>query len=115
MKAPSPETFEHLQRFARCEISVDELYRVLASSLGRFPIKRRPLPWFGLSSICPPHSIEITRDHLDRALARRRRHEITEADLRRWATMILINEAFYWDGNYKPLLGEWINRLSLDL
>lgn len=103
------------ESFARCEITVQELAAAARAYLG-LPVRRRTaLPWFGLGSICPPRSIRITKRHLDRALTRTRRKEITERELVDWATMILINEAFYWTGKNADLIGEWISGLSLDL
>jgi hypothetical protein len=31
-----------------------------------------------------------------------------------WATMLLINDCYYWKGKDAQLVGEWVGFLSLD-
>jgi hypothetical protein len=65
--------------------------------------------------VCPPSSIRISRWHVENALTKARNGEVSERQLMEWATMILINDVFYWSGDDADLIGEWISRLSLDL
>lgn len=46
-------------------------------------------------------------------LAKRRENKISEKDLVNWATMLMINDAFFWKD--EEAVGRWVNRLGLDL
>jgi len=45
----------------------------------------------------------------------RRENAISENQLVDWATTLLTNSVFYWDGEDAKTVSEWINSISLDL
>jgi len=97
--------------FASCELSLDRLrdnvHEVLeVDGAGR---------WLNFHSVCPEPEIRVTLADLRKALGMRRHGELSEAQLIDWATTLLTNNVFYWDGADAQLIGEWINGISLDL
>lgn len=105
----------NLEHFARCELTLGELSARLHSQGRRITARTSGLPYFGLSSFCKAHSIKVSRHHLENALVKTRIGELSERDLVNWATMILINDAFFWSGEDAHIIGRWICELSLDL
>lgn len=107
------EEIEALERFARLEISLDELGRQLARVM-KFDFEthhRRLEPYFD-----PPHpAIRIERWHLNNALDKKRRGEVTEQELADWASMLQLNEAYDWEGTDADEIGEWLWMLSHDI
>jgi hypothetical protein len=73
------------------------------------------LPFVNLNSVCPEPMFRIARWHIENALAKRRENKISERDLVNWATMLMINDGFFWKGEDAEAVGEWVNRISLDL
>lgn len=71
--------------------------------------------WLNLHKLCPEPTIRITRAHIEKALAMRRENAISENQLVDWATTLLTNSVFYWDGEDAKTVSEWINSISLDL
>lgn len=104
-----------LEFFAMCELTLSELSARLFRRGRRTTARTSALPYFGLGSVCHAHAIQVSRRHLEAALAKTRTGELSERDLVNWATMILINDAFFWSGEDADLVGRWICELSLDL
>ena len=105
-----PELLTALKQFAACDLSVDSLRETIRDVTGTYPKDR----WLDLHTLCKEPRIQITRDHIERALEMRRTNVITEQELINWATTLLTNNVFFWDGD-DARLSEWINGLSLDL
>jgi hypothetical protein len=109
---PRQGQLEILEGFGRGELSLESLHAELSQIIGR-PVRKNPMMrHFGLNGV-PERSIQIMRAHLENVLRRRRSKKMTDQDLIDWATMIMLNDAFYWDWN-DDVLAEWINRLHLD-
>jgi hypothetical protein len=106
-----PELLTALADFAACDLSVDSLRETIRKLTGTRPTDR----WLDLHKLCAEPRIRVTRDHVDRALEMRRTNVITENGLIAWATTLLTNSAFYWDGEDAKTVSEWINGISLDL
>jgi len=74
------------------------------------------LPWVTLNQVCPePKVVRITRKHVENALEKRRLKQISDRQIINWATMIMINDAYYWDREDADVVGGWVQQLSLDL
>jgi len=52
---------------------------------------------------------------VENALEKRRLKQISEQQLIDWATMIMINDAYYWEREDAEVVGDWVEQLSLDL
>ena len=100
-----------LRSFASCELSLDRLREKLRGVVGI----RDTEHWLNLDKLCSEPTIRITRAHIERALAMRRGNAISESELIDWATTLLTNSVFYWDGEDAKTVSEWINGIGLDL
>lgn len=107
----NPEIQKALKDFALCAISVDRLRAVIMDVLG-VHLRGR---WLNLDAVCSDPIIRITSKHIERALAMRRDNAISEEQLVDWATVLLTNAVFFWDGEEAKTISEWINGISLDL
>lgn len=106
-----PELLAALKQFAACDLSVDSLRETICDVTGTYPTDR----WLNLHELCEEPRIRITRAHVGRALEMRRTNVITENELIAWATTVLTNGVFFWDGEDAKTVSEWVNGLSLDL
>jgi len=109
-----PDDIVVLERFALFELSIQELRQKVHEKLGSRFRDNKKMPWFGLNSFCPEPTVRITPQHVENLLAKRRRREISEVQLRDWATMIQINDCYYWERG-DDVVAEWVCRLSMDL
>lgn len=105
------EVLKALNNFASCDLSLDCLRAVIDDAMGIHLTER----WLNVDAICCEPIVRITTDHVDRALAMRRLNVISERELVVWATTLLTNSAFFWDGEDTKTISEWINGISLDL
>jgi hypothetical protein len=103
-----------LERFAQYDLTLSELSARLSRGR-RATTAKTALPYFGLGAACPARAVEVSRRHLEAALAKTRMGELSARDLVNWATMILINDVFFWSGEDADLIGQWICEISLDL
>lgn len=102
-----------LRRFALMEATVEDIRRSLA---GVFEFDLAPE--HRSSSIhfrVPEPGIFITRDHISKALERKRLGLISERELVYWATMLLLNDAYEPDPKEEELVAEWLNDISYNL
>jgi hypothetical protein len=93
-RAIRPEERESLVRFARLELSLDELFRQTNGMLELdfdSGIRR-----FTSHFLFVDHGIRIQSADIDRALSMRREGLLSEKDLVRWATMLIMNDAYIW-------------------
>lgn len=115
------EQLEVLRRFALFEATPEEVRTSLAGVFGiNFEYKEhsKAEPWFRTASTgfrVPEPGIVITREHIANALERKRFELITERDLARWATMLLMNDAYSLDPADEDLIAEWLNDISFNL
>lgn len=90
-----PEEREALQLFLRLEITLDELYGrtdgMIHLDFGE--TERR----FTSNFLVVDPGITVGRPDVRRAFQFRREGTLTEADLIRWATMLIMNDAYVWD------------------
>lgn len=111
---PDSDQLAALEQFAWGKLPLEQMQAVLSKRLGSPIRQNEKIRAFSLKSICPFSRIHITRAHLESVLAKRRRKEITDQDLVDWATMLMINDAYFWDADDDILAG-WINHFHLDL
>lgn len=110
-KRTQPDLLSALTKFAACDLSVDSLRETIRDVTGTYPTDR----WLNLHELCEEPRIRIRRANVGRALEMRRTNVITENELIAWATTLLTNSAFYWDGEDARTISEWIAGISLDL
>jgi hypothetical protein len=111
----NPDMLAAIERFARCELPLADLCTMVRDEVGPALKHNEKLPFVNLNSVCPEATVRMTRQHVESALEKRRENQISERDLVNWATMLMINDAFFWKGEDAEAVGEWLERLSLDL
>lgn len=107
----NPAVVKAVRDFASCDLSLDRLRAVIRDTAGIHLTER----WLNLNAIVCEPIVRITAAHVDKALAMRRRNLITEEELVDWATTLLTNSVFFWDGEDAKTISEWVNGISLDL
>jgi hypothetical protein len=111
----NPDILTAIERFARCELPLADLCGMVKDEVGPALRHNEKLPLVNVNSVCPEPTVRITRWHIENALAKRRENEISERELINWAEMLMINDVFFWKGEDAEAVGEWVERLSLDL
>lgn len=107
------EETEALEQFARLDISLGQLGQRLAGVM-RFefePDYKRLEPNFNP----PDPPIRIEKWHLNNALDKKRRGEVTQQQLADWASMLQLNEAYDWSGEDEDEIAEWLWVLADDI
>jgi hypothetical protein len=110
-----PETLSSIEQYAMCELSLDELCRIVRDQLGSAFLHNERLPWVNLNQVYAEPRVRITPQHVENVLGKRRLKQISERQLIDWATMIMMNDVYYWECEDEDAVGEWVERLSLDL
>jgi hypothetical protein len=107
----TPEERETLEQFARLGISLDELQRRLGGMLGFDfgPSERRLTSYF----LMPQPAVRVELQHIQNAMDKHSRGEITTEQLADWATMLLLNDAYDWEGPDEDKIAGWLNEISL--
>jgi hypothetical protein len=103
-----------IESYARCELSLDELHKRVRDALGKRMIHNPHYRVINLNQICPHRAVRITRQHIEILLVKRQRGEITDQQMRDWAHMIEINDAFYWEPEDADVVAQWVNFLFFD-
>jgi len=99
-----------LEEFAELRISLEELRHRLHGVL-EFDFKdheRRLKTHYGT----PAPGVVIELEHIRRAMDKRARKEINTHDLADWATMLLLNDAYGWEGPDEERIAELLNEIS---
>jgi hypothetical protein len=63
----------------------------------------------------PDPPIRIDKQHINNALDKKRRGEVTEQELADWASMLQLNEAYDWEGEDEDEIAEWLWMLADDI
>jgi hypothetical protein len=102
---------EALHRFLKSEISFEKLLNDLHGMLKIefLPAQRRQSSYFNL--VAPP--VLVSKGDVENAISKRRSGGITEGDLIRWATTILLYDAFVWEGEDEDEIVDALNDLSI--
>jgi hypothetical protein len=100
-----------LEKFARLEISLDDL-KVALRKILQFEFKdneRRLTSHF----VLPQPGVRIDEEDIRRAMNRHTREEISTSQLADWATMLLLNDAYDWQGTKEEEIATWLNEISM--
>lgn len=81
----------------------------LYDAAGDLVAERRLTSYF----LLPEPGVRIERWHIENALNKLRRREITEQQLSDWAAMLLLNEAYDWEGPDEDFIADQLNELAL--
>lgn len=60
----------------------------------------------------PKPGIRVERHHIENALDKKRRGEITEKELSEWAAVLVMNHAYDWQGPNEDEIADWLHDLS---
>jgi hypothetical protein len=106
----TPNQVEALSRFASFEIGLDAMLR---SMDGIFTFKfQGTIRTSSTKFKVPEPGILITRSHIENACERRRLGSVSEEELMKWATVILLNNAYEIDEENQDFISDWLNELS---
>ena len=100
-----------LEEYAELKISLEELKKRLAGVLD-FNFKdheRRLEAHYG--TLVP--GIRIERKHIQAAMDKHARSELSTEELADWATMLLLNDAYDWEGPEEEEIAAWLNDISM--
>lgn len=109
-----PDALAWIDSYTRCEISLDDLCRKVRDAVGERFIHNYNFRVVNLNQICPHRAVRITPQHIEILLARRQRGEISERQMRDWAHMVTISDAYYWEPEDDDTVGTWVNFLFFD-
>jgi len=99
-----------LERYASTEISIEELRESLQGVL-EFDFKdqeRRLTTHYGT----PEPGVRIEMRHIRNAMDRHARGDLTTEELADWAAMLLLNDAYDWEGPDEDEIADLLNDLS---
>jgi hypothetical protein len=99
------DILDAIERFVGCELPLADLCHMVRDEVGPALNHNEKLPFVNLNSVCPEPTFRIRRWHVENALAKRREKTISERDLVNWATMLMINDAFFWKGEDAEAVG----------
>jgi len=110
-RQPNSKERDLLIRFANCEISLAQLTEDLCGRIEiNFDSDVRGLR----SNFLPAEpAIRIGLNHIDRAKSKNSAGKLSNEDLMNWATMILLNDAYVWDGPEEAEIADRLSDLSL--
>ena len=103
-----------IEAYARCELSLEELCGKVRDALGERFIHNPHYRVVNINQICPNRAVRITPQHIEILIAKRRLGEITEQQMRDWAHMVTISDAYYWEPEDADVVGGWVNFLFFD-
>jgi hypothetical protein len=100
-----------LEEFARLEMNLGDLAYALRKVL-QFEFtdnERRLTSHF----VLPQPGIRIDEEHIRLAMSKHAREEISTNQLADWATMLLLNDAYDWEGPNEEEIATWLNEISM--
>jgi hypothetical protein len=99
-----------LAKFARLEISLEQLLEELHGKLeiDFGETRRRLTPRYPF----PEPGIRIEKNLVQDVQARHSRGEVSKKQLTEWATMLMLNEVYVWDGPDEDEISDLLNGLS---
>jgi hypothetical protein len=111
--SPNPEVLVWIADYARCELSLDQLCDKVRDLMGERFIHNERMRVVNLNQVCPMKAVRIAPQHIEILFAKRQRGEITERQMRDWAHMVTINDAYFWEPEDADV-GKWVNFLFFD-
>ncbi len=110
IRALTPGERRALQQFAHLEITLGDLRQSLRNVLEfDFTESERKL---SSHFLVPQPGIRIDQSDIRRAMEKHRREEISTDQLADWATMLLLNEAYDWEGPDEEDIATWLHDIS---
>jgi len=100
-----------LEEFAELKISIDELRERLQGVL-EFDFRdqeRKLTSHYGT----PVPGVRIELETIQAAMDKHARGEISTEQLADWATMLLLNDAYDWEGPKEEQIADWLNDISM--
>jgi hypothetical protein len=100
-----------LEEYAQLKIAIEELRERLRDVL-EFTFtsdERRLSTHYGV----PNPGIRIELRHIQNAMDKHARGEMTTRELSDWAAMLLMNDAYDWEGSEEEQIAEWLNEIAL--
>jgi hypothetical protein len=101
----TPSELESLKQFANCEITLDKLLGRITGTKIDFGSAARTLT---SHYVVPEPGIQIGLGHIRKA-----KEKLPSNDLTNWATMILLNDAYVWEGADEDEVADKLHELSL--
>jgi hypothetical protein len=106
----TPDQIRALDEYAQLKLSLEDLRQRLVDVLEfDFGEDGRTLrSYFGT----PEPGVRVGLSHVRAAMQKHAEGQITTAQLSDWATMLLLNDAYVWDGPDQDQMSEWLNDIS---
>jgi len=102
-----------LEQYSRFEVGLNKVRGALRDVMEfNFEVDKR---WVNTFFLVPEPGIQITREHIANALAKKREGLISERDLVYWASMLLMNDAYELDSQDEGFIADWLNDISYEL
>jgi hypothetical protein len=99
-----------LEQFARLEITIEDLRNAI-KDVFQFDFKERERRSSSQFRV-PEPGIRINQTQIRVAMDKRARGEITTDQLADWATMLLLNDAYSWEGPDEEEIATWLQDIS---
>lgn len=100
-----------LEKFACLDISLEELQRCLGEMLVfNFGKEERRLTSYFL---LPRPGVCVEKKYIQTAMDKHARGELSTEQLADWATMLLLNDAYDWQGPDEEEIAGWLNEISM--
>jgi hypothetical protein len=110
-RAPTSNERKALERFARVEISLQELQRCLGEMLA-FNFREEERSLTSCYLLLQP-GVRVEKKFIQTAMDKHARWELTTEQLADWATMLLLNDAYDWQGPDEEEIADWLNEISM--
>ncbi len=101
-----------LEEFAELRISLEDLRRRLHGVL-EFDFKDQERSLKTHYGGTPTPGVRIELEHIREAMEKHAREEVSTHDLADWATMLLLNDAYDWEGPDEEKIADWLNEISI--
>jgi hypothetical protein len=110
----TPLTADHrraLEQFANLDITIEELRRRLGDGMS-FDFDGRAKRTLTDHFETAKPGVRVGRQHIENALNKRNLGDITEKELADWASMLVMNNAYDWQGPDEHEIANWLHDLS---
>lgn len=110
-RMPTCNERKALEKFARFEISLEDLQRELGGMLEiDFGKEERKLTSYFL--LAQP-GIRVEKEYIQNAMDKHARGEISIAELADWGSVLLLLDAYDWQGPEEEEIAEWLNEIGM--
>ena len=100
-----------LEEYAELRISLEELRERLIGVLDfNFKNHERRLETHYGTQV---PGVRVERKHIQAAMDKHAREELSTEGLADWATMLLLNDAYDWEGPEEEEIAAWLNDISM--